>query len=464
VQLFIDQQRQHYSKPVQFLSNVAGAARIAEYLRCTRSMASTIFRYALYGIASCLMAAAMPLRAAEQRAPDSDPVVPSVQDFRSIVDLSQAAQLKPVILGKQLPTARRANASATCSTGKPIQDITLDVDLLLTRAHSIESNSSKALFGEAAVTDRSSPLVTVPIEGQLWKLVLAGRTMDPSKGLVHVTALSLDADSDFARFTIDVASKIAVGTLVLRGNVYRIVPDSNEYAVYKLDAGEPHGPGRYRRVTQDCGQHVVSELELRHVQMEVLADVQPERVRVEPDAHYVLLQGGSLGSMPSTDEAVSVLEALRNLEPLVPTTKDTALRVTETFRNESTSDQARVIRFEQVIGGIPVERRNEIGVAADGRINEIQSSLVDRTVSALQPLISEDAALVRAREALASRLNNAAHIESTVQPELKYRFVKKTLVPTYVVEFSIDSGEHYSVSLDASSGATQILPMAVPAN
>lgn len=426
-------------------------------------MASSILRLALYGIASCLLAAAMPMQAAVQRASDSDPVVPSVQELRSVVDLSQAAQLKPVILGKQLPVAQRAHPSATCNTGKPIQDIVLDVELLLTRALGIP-NSSKALFGDAALKDQASTLVTVPIEGHLWKLFLADQTTDPSRGLVHVTALSLDADSDFARFTIDVAGKIAVGTLVLRGNVYRIVPDSSEYSVYKLGAREPHGPRRYRRVTQDCGQSVVSELELRHVQMEVLADVQPGRVRVEEDAHSVLLQGGSLGSMPSTDEAVSILEALRDLEPLIPTTKDTTLRVTEIFRNESTNDQARVIRFEQVIGDISVERRNEIRVDADGRINEIQSSIVDRTVSALKPLISEDVALVRAREALASRINNAARIESTVPPELKYRFVNATLVPKYLLEFSIDSGEHYSVYLDANSGATQILPMAVQAN
>jgi hypothetical protein len=428
-------------------------------------MASSILRLALYGIASCLLAAAMPMQAAVQRASDSDPVVPSVQELRSVVDLSQAAQLKPVILGKQLPAAQRAHPSATCNTGngKPIQDITLDVELLLTRAHSIDPNSSKALFGEAALKDQASTLVTVPIEGQLWKLFLAGRTMDPSRGLVHVTALSLDADSDFARFTIDVAGKIAVGTLVLRGNVYRIVPYSSEYSVYKLSAREPHRPSRYRRVTQGCEQSVMSKLELRHVQMEVLADVQPGRVRVEEDAHHVLLQGGSLGSMPSTDEAVSILEALRDLEPLMPTTKDTTLRVTETFRNESTNDQARVIRFEQVIGGISVERRNEIRVGADGSIDEIQSSIVDRTVSALRPSISEDVALVRAREALASRLSNAARIESTLPPELKYRFVNSTLVPTYLLEFSIDSGEHYSVYLDANAGATQILPMAVQA-
>lgn len=422
-------------------------------------MASSILRYALHGIASCLIAAAMPMQAAVQRASDSDPVVPSVQDLRSVVDLSQAAQLKPVILGKQLPVAQRA----TCNTGKPIQGITLDVELLLTRAHSIDLNSSKALFGDAALKDQASTLVTVPIEGQFWKLFLAGRTMDPSRGLVHVTALSLDADSDFARFTIDVAGKIAVGTLVLRGNVYRIVPDSGEYSVYELGAREPHRPRRYRRVTQGCGQSVISGLELRHVQMEVLADVQPGRVRVEEDARHVLLQGGSLGIMPSTDEAVSILEALRDLEPLMPTTKDTTLRVTETFRNESTNDQARVIRFEQVIGGISVERRNEIRVDADGSIDEIQSSIVDRTVSALRPSISEDVALVRAREALASRLSNAARIESTLPPELKYRFVNSTLVPTYLLEFSIDSGEHYSVYLDANSGATQILPMAVQA-
>ena len=404
------------------------------------------------------------MQAAVQRASDSDPVVPSVPDLRSVVDFSQAAQLKPVILGKQLPVAQRANPSATCNSGKPIQDITLDVELLLTRAHSIDPNSSTALFGDAALKDQASRLVAVPIEGQLWKLFLAGRTMDPSRGLVHVTALSPDADSDFARFTIDVAGKIAVGTLVLRGNVYRIVPDSSDYSVYKLGARELHRPAPYRRVTQDCGQSVVSRLELRHVQMEVLADVQPGRVRVEEAAHHVLLQGGSLGSIPSTDEAVSILEALRDLEPLMPTTKDTALRVTEIFRNESTNDQARVIRFEQVIGDISVDRRNEIRVDADGRINEIQSSIVDRTVSVLQPLISEDVALVRAREALASRLNNAARIESTLPPELKYRFVNATLVPTYVLEFSIDSGEHYSVSLDANSGATQILPTAVQAN
>ena len=442
MQLLIDQQRFHYSKPMQL----------------------SIFRHALYGIASCLIAAAMPLQAAVQRASDSDPVVPSVHDLRSVVDLSQAARLKPVVLGKQLPGAQRANPSATCNTGKPIQDILLDVELLLTRAQNIDPNSAKAVFGNAALQDQASRLVTVPIEGQLWKLFLAGRTMDSSRDLAHVTALSPDADSDFARFTIDVARKIAVGTLVLRGNVYRIVPGSTEYSVYKLGAREPHEPARYRRVTQDCGQTVVSELELRHVQMEVIADLQPERVRVDEDAHYVLLQGGSLGSMPASDEAASILEALRKLEPLIPTAKDTALRVTDTFRNDSTGDQARVIRFEQVIGGISVERRNEIRVDAEGRIDEIQSSIVDRTVAALQPSLSEDVALLRAREAVAARLGNAGRIEPTRRPALKYHFVNATLVPTYLLEFSIDSGEHYSVSLDANSGATQILPTAVQAN
>jgi len=411
----------------------------------------------------------MSVQAAVQRAPDSDPIVPSVPDLRLAVDLSRATQLKPVVLSKQLPVARGANPSDACRTDKPIQDVTLDVELLLTRSPINDPNTPIAAFGPAVPLSnpqsQAATLVSLPIEGQVWKLLLAGRTTDLSRGVVHVTALSPEADSDFARFTIDAAGKIAVGTLVLRGSVYRIVPDSTGYSVYKFGAADlQQRPERYRRVLQNCGRNVVSELERRHVQMEVLADVQPGRVRILENAHNVLLQGGSLGSMPSTDEAVNVLETLRALEPLIPTTKDTAVRVTHIF-GKSTRNQARAIRFEQVIGDVSIERRNEIRVDPDGRINEIQSSIVDSTVFVLQQMISEEHALVRAREALELQLNIAGRIKLTVPPELKYHFMQgTTLVPMYRFGFSIDSidtGDSYWVLLDATSGATEITPRAI---
>jgi hypothetical protein len=194
--------------------------------------------------------------------------------------------------------------------------------------------------------------------------------------------------------------------------------------------------------------------------MEVLADVQPWRARVYEDAHYVLLQGGSLGSMPSTDEAVNVREALRALEPVTPETKDTTLRVTKVSRDESKENQQRSIWFEQVISDLSVDRRNQLHVGSDGRITEIEISIVGPGVSVLKPMISEGLALVRAREALARKLSNGRPIESILPPELKYQFVKgATLAPMYRFGFSTDSGQDYWVQLDANSGATKIDPI-----
>jgi len=463
VQLTIDRQRDHYCEPLQFPKKLSVRC---EDLRGAPPMTSNAFQIALLGIGSSLLTAAMSVQAAVQRAPDSDPIVPSVSDLRLAADLSRATQLKPVVLGKQLPVATGANPSDGCRTDKPIQDVTLDVELLLTRSP-IDPNTPIAAFGPAVPLSKpqfqEGTLVSIPIEGQVWKLLLAGRTTDLSRGVVHVTALSPEADTDFARFTIDAVRKIAVGTLVLRGSVYRIVPDSTGYSVYKFGAADlQQRPERYRRVVQNCGRNVVSELERRHVQMEVLADVQPWRARILENAHNVLLQGGSLGSMPSTDEAVNILEALRALEPLIPTTKDTTVRVTDIF-GKPTRNQARAIRFEQVIGDVSVERRNEIRVDPDGKISEIHSSIVDSTVFVLKPMISEEHALVRAREALELQLGIAGRIKSTVPPELKYHFLQgATLAPMYRFGFdSIDTGDSYSVLLDATSGATEITSMAV---
>jgi hypothetical protein len=413
-------------------------------------------------IASCLVAAAS-VQAAVQRAADSDPVVPALENLRSVVNLTQADQLTPIVLGKPLPGNARTNLSETCATSRPIQGITIDVELLLTRAPSNDPNSQTAVFGDTPPRSPAPTLVSLPIERYFAELLLVGRTTDRSTAVVHVTALSLESNSDFARFTIDAVEKIAIGTLVFHESVYRIVPEANRYSLYKLEATDPHRrPRRYQIVTQNCGRSVVSELERRHVQMEVLADVQPWRVRVDADAHYVLLQGGELGRMPPTSDPEDVLSTLRVLEPLTQSTKDTALRITDVFRNESTNSQARVIRFEQVVGAISVDRRNEIRIDRDGRITEIASSILDDTISALPRSISEGQALDRAREALRSELTNVGRIESVAPAELKYHFVEgATLVPTYRFGLSVDSNEHYWVSVNANSGATQTTPMAV---
>lgn len=426
-------------------------------------MATNVLRCVWRTVASCLVAAAS-VQAAVQRAPDSDPVVPALKDLRSVANLTQAGQLTPIVLGKPLPGNDGTNLSEACITNKPIQSITIDVELLLTRAPSNDPNTPTAVF-EATPPRLLSPkslaptLVSLPIEGYFVELLLAGRT---STDVVHVTALSPESDSDFARFTIDAVQKIAVGTLVFHGSVYRIVPDANRYSVYKLGAVELHRrPAGYQLVTQNCERNVVFELERRHVQMEVLADVQPWRARIEANAHYVFLQGGELGSMPPTNDAVDILAALRALEPLIQTTKGTSLRVTHVFGNQSTNDQTRAIRFEQVIGNISVERRNEIQVDRDGRITEITSSIVEPTVSVLPRLISEDQALDRAREALRLEVTNPVRSESTGLPPLQYHFVKGALVPMYRFGFSTDLNESYSVLVDANSGATQTNPLAL---
>ena len=119
----------------------------------------------------------------------------------------------------------------------------------------------------------------------------------------------------------------------------------------------------------------------------------------------------------------------------------------------------RRIEFEQLIGGIPVERRNFVTVSAFGKIIEINIRLVDAAPAAAADLLSADAAVAHAIEALETHLGKALEeVEIIKATTLSYHAdsVRQVLVPLYELAIHTTADGNWRVTVNARSGESAV--------
>lgn len=275
----------------------------------------------------------------------------------------------------------------------------------------------------------SSGILTVQIDGRELTLLVADEVNDAARQLRHVTAvIDGEAQSSYARFTIDDKTGLLVGTVSSSAGLYRLISrDATTQFVYRLDAETLREGANLRAIASvEVAPPEVEALERRHTQAELVADVQPWFFRITNDDYSMRVRGGDLGflNVSSLDDKEPVLSLLARLAPATGFSGAETielLSVPTLRRNEDRGEYA--VRYRQTINGIPVNKFQEITVDQSGKVIAVQSSLLDPTKApAADALLSQEAAAQLASAALRqSTERSSAQIDSRTAPELMYR-------------------------------------------
>jgi hypothetical protein len=233
--------------------------------------------------------------------------------------------------------------------------------------------------------------VSFEIEDDEYVVDFIDEFYDEKSRLLHVTGVIVNhAQPAYARFAVEPFTGILAGTVNTGETVYRIVqrPESDAQLVFKLaPEGNPE-PFRYRQIVAPrAGAERLAAIERRHVQAEVIGDIQPFHIRTDGQGPVTRLffneaRGGNV-TRESADDPRQALDLLARLAPLTGMKPGIELRY---YRGRAFEGFEYGIEFLQVIDGIPVRDSVSIGVDERGNVQSIQSTLVDPLV-ALPPVI-----------------------------------------------------------------------------
>ncbi len=261
-----------------------------------------------------------------------------------------------------------------------------------------------------------------------------------------MTAAILNQADGAARFTIDDREGLLAGTLRSGERAYRIVSiDRDAQAVYAL----ADSTSALRKSMSNAAA-AASSLERRHVQLEVLSQITPSRVRMARNDLSLSIEGGDLGSL-NTVTVRSVLRVLQQLQPLTNASGSEKIRIVNT--------EAGRIRFEQLINGIPVVRRNELIINSSGKILRIRSSIVDSSWAPTGEILATDKASDIALQTLARRLKTKrTDISVSAPPRLSYAVdgPNRALIPRYAFSLQHESGRTYEITVHAITGEAAV--------
>ncbi|HKR43525.1 MAG TPA: hypothetical protein VJU59_28240 [Paraburkholderia sp.] len=283
-------------------------------------------------------------------------------------------------------------------------------------------------------------------------MLLLEQLFDPSRGVVHISGLTANS-REAARFTTDAKRESIVGTINAASSVYRLIPVGKFYELYRLPTNE-----RYERISAGCAAAAGAvELETFHTQMLALADLQPARVRQIQQEHTLLLQGDSLGNMPAGNSVEDIKTVLARLTPLIPSLRSLSLNVTQVLDTGNSNNPARAIRFNQLVAGLPVDRRNEIRVDARGLITEMNLSLVPADIETKPLVIDKKEAIRRAQAQLNLATASSQRNAEILSLDLVCAFADGRLVPEYRIVAKAPNGEDYFLHINGNSGDVNIV-------
>jgi hypothetical protein len=225
--------------------------------------------------------------------------------------------------------------------------------------------------------------VSLEVEGRRHVLGVMEEFYDREYRLLHVTAVIVDQESSgYARFALDRESSIVAGTLNTNHGVYRVVqrPGADTQLVFKLAPGGAPDPHRYRNVVAPEGIAVqVARIEARHLQAEVLGDIQPfhfqaSRTDLRADLFFNYAAAGTIDPK-QVESSAQALELLARLGPLTGAWPGTALRFNRILGVRGGPEPFET-EFVQVIDGVPVFATVRITLEA-GSVSGIHSTLVN---------------------------------------------------------------------------------------
>jgi hypothetical protein len=289
-------------------------------------------------------------------------------------------------------------------------------------------------------------------QGEALELVWLAQSVEPTYGETHITMRAHRGHHGYARFTVGAGT--IVGTVITEKTAYRILTvDGEIQGVYRLRAAGAT-PARYQRIAKETNA-LLASAELRHVRMERLADMQPERVYASDRGRSFFIRGGELGELPDLTEA-AVMQVMERFADLAYVPKNFTIQVTRTLDDP----KVRLVEFRQVIDGIPVWSGNRIEATAAGAITAISTQLADPAWASSRRRMSEAEALQFAKDAIQDDSGEVVgQVEFSKPTELSYYIVPPDpqLAPTYGFFLRSAQGRSYGVMVHAQSGEARIL-------
>jgi hypothetical protein len=385
--------------------------------------------------------------AAQGHNPNSHTIPASDQALRARATMIEPKLSSPTVAAKSNAPfdISRVRTIAPVPSGSEIVDqISIPADAL---RGPTKTSASGLSFGGTA---EPKP-VQITIAGQSLLLLPVEEWFDRESVLRHVSAVSITDTSAVARFTIDTEGNL-VGTVTLKDRTLRIAQFDRES---QLVVSKPLPRSEQILVAERWQRPTTSALEKEHERTLVLARLQPWNVQFSTRAQSTLMQGGALGALRS-ESATDVVAALSNLNLLTRATNSTQVRVTAV--NQSAA--GRLIEFQQLINGLPINRRNWIQTDADGNILELRSSLIEAPNVASREMLSRSDASRVAMEAVNDLHRNAPiDADKLVFSSLYYHVLNAELdlAPIYQFNVAVPSGEYYVVRVNGYSGATEII-------
>lgn len=191
-----------------------------------------------------------------------------------------------------------------------------------------------------------------------------------------------------------------------------------------------------------------------------LAELRPESVAISRGSDMVFIRGGDLGRF---DASASAVENLRRLIVHLGLLHDPAR-----FAEFSVTEQTPTfVRYAQLIGAIPVRERIEVDLSSDGQVLEARLSIVDPArAPKAQPIARERAMQIASLAYAAQAGGDSAEVQLDDSPGLYYKptALGEPLKLQYRFAATIAARTSDFVTIDAFTGAVEIVPAVIPAS
>jgi hypothetical protein len=303
--------------------------------------------------------------------------------------------------------------------------------------------------------------IAVDIQGATYELMYLTEVYDKEYKLRHVTMAVLNHPDRYARFTVDDEKSLVYGTIYSPGGGYRVVPtsESGKQAVYRL----PDKSISSAEITRHSADAIeVNRLARRHQQVEIIGEIQPNAnypTIIDDERAFTSVDGGNLGTMRSPT-AAEFTAAMKRLSAISQITGKEVFRVRNT---EKFSDGKLLVKFEQLIGGLPVYADSIVFLDQKGRILSFEARVIPWNVKPVRPRFSEQEAL---RKAIArwedTFREKAVNVELAEPNKLYYSLWDRTngLTLIYDLRFRVNDGFIFMAKVNADTGEIELVNMA----
>jgi hypothetical protein len=371
---------------------------------------------------------------------DFDPVLPQVQE--GIQGTERLAQASEGVHLRVVPKGAHSNLASYVGSLRIHP-------ALLSKPTRSEVDTSKPFISTGVPLQHA--VLTLEIDGIGYELVFQDETQDPANRIRHVTMVALNHSHAYARFAVDDATGRVLGTLVTSAATFRIIPgrDVPEQHIYRV-------AGRSNRVPGLELDPAAAKLELRHIQLEEVSVLKPNRALVSPVARAIYMQGGELGRMDGSATEFGALP--RRLSVLTRADGSEAFEVASRL---GLNNGLTRIRFNQLINGIPVRADNEVILDSDGAIVQLSIQLASTNKDNTSFRLNEKDAIEIAKNVWGREFGRELiSIEFVSSPKLWLipRAPLEDVSLVYEFVFSVNGeADRYVASVDATTGDVTVV-------